>query len=133
MTPAAHPSQHAPELRAATRHIGRRRFLTATGAAAALAFATNLPSPGVAAAAELDAARITENPFTLGVASGDPLPGSVILWTRLAPPRSRPTADCRPNASPSTGSWPTTSGSAASPGAAPPPRTPSSTTPCTSR
>ncbi|MFH9063030.1 alkaline phosphatase D family protein [Streptomyces coeruleorubidus] len=85
MTPAAHPSQHAPELRAAARHIGRRRFLTATGAAAALAFATNLPSPGVAAAAELDAARITENPFTLGVASGDPLPGSVILWTRLAP------------------------------------------------
>ncbi|GGT54239.1 alkaline phosphatase D family protein [Streptomyces coeruleorubidus] len=85
MTPAAHPSQHAPELRAAARHIGRRRFLTATGAAAALAFATNLPSPGVAAAAELDAARITDNPFTLGVASGDPLPGSVILWTRLAP------------------------------------------------
>ncbi|MFJ8464792.1 alkaline phosphatase D family protein [Streptomyces swartbergensis] len=85
MTPAAHPSQHAPELRAAARHIGRRRFLTATGAAAALAFATNLPSPGIAAAAELDAARISENPFTLGVASGDPLPGSVILWTRLAP------------------------------------------------
>ncbi len=85
MTPAAHPSQHAPELRATARHIGRRRFLTTTGAAAALAFATNLPAVGVAAAAELDAARITENPFTLGVASGDPQPGSVILWTRLAP------------------------------------------------
>ncbi|MGX5209382.1 alkaline phosphatase D family protein [Streptomyces violaceus] len=85
MTPAARPSQHAPELRAAARHIGRRSFLTTTGAAAALAFATNLPSAGVAAAAELDAARITENPFTLGVGSGDPLPGSVILWTRLAP------------------------------------------------
>jgi alkaline phosphatase D len=85
MTPAAHPSQHAPELRAAARHIGRRRFLTTTGAAAALAFSTNLPAPGVAAAAELDAARITENPFTLGVASGDPLPDSVTLWTRLAP------------------------------------------------
>ena len=25
------------------------------------------------------------DPFTLGVASGDPLPDSVILWTRLAP------------------------------------------------
>ncbi len=36
-TPAARPSQHAPELRAAARHIGRRRFLTATAAAAALA------------------------------------------------------------------------------------------------
>ncbi len=27
--------------------------------------------------------RITDNPFTLGVASGSPLPGSVVLWTRL--------------------------------------------------
>lgn len=26
-----------------------------------------------------------DNPFTLGVASGDPLPDSVVLWTRLAP------------------------------------------------
>ena len=26
-----------------------------------------------------------EYPFTLGVASGDPLPGGVVLWTRLAP------------------------------------------------
>ncbi|MFD7130185.1 alkaline phosphatase D family protein [Streptomyces sp. NPDC059894] len=85
MTPAARPSQHAPELRAAARHIGRRRFLTVTGAAAALAFAVNLPAAGAAAAAELDPARITDDPFTLGVASGDPLPGSVLLWTRLAP------------------------------------------------
>ncbi|MBA2948736.1 alkaline phosphatase D family protein [Streptomyces himalayensis] len=87
MTPArpTPPSEHDPELRAAARHLGRRRFLTVTGAAAALAFATNLPAAGAASAAELDAAQITENPFTLGVASGDPLPGSVILWTRLAP------------------------------------------------
>ncbi len=28
-------------------------------------------------------ARITKDPFTLGVASGDPLPDSVLLWTRL--------------------------------------------------
>ncbi|MEU6989172.1 alkaline phosphatase D family protein [Streptomyces sp. NPDC046465] len=83
MTPAG--QQHASELRAAARHLGRRRFLTVTGAAAALAFATNLPTAGVAGAAELDARRITENPFTLGVASGDPLPSSVLLWTRLAP------------------------------------------------
>ncbi|MGX1311794.1 alkaline phosphatase D [Streptomyces calvus] len=85
MTSEARQPQHAPELRAAARHIGRRHFLTATGAAAALAFAVNLPTAGTAAAAELDAARITEDPFTLGVASGDPLPGSVVLWTRLAP------------------------------------------------
>ncbi|MFJ4618345.1 alkaline phosphatase D family protein [Streptomyces sp. NPDC088812] len=90
MTPAARPSQHAPELRAAARHIGRRRFLTVTGAAAALAFAVNLPAAGAAAAAELDPARIADDPFTLGVASGDPLPGSVLLWTRLAPAPYQP-------------------------------------------
>ncbi|MFE6894970.1 alkaline phosphatase D family protein [Streptomyces sp. NPDC057694] len=76
---------HAPELRAAAQHLGRRRFLTVTGAAAALAFATNLPTAGTAAAAELDGAKITSDPFTLGVGSGDPLPDSVLLWTRLAP------------------------------------------------
>ncbi|MFE7646513.1 alkaline phosphatase D family protein [Streptomyces phaeoluteigriseus] len=90
MTPAAHPSQHTPELRDAVRHFGRRRFLTVTGAAAALAFAVNLPTAGTAAAAELDPARITDDPFTLGVASGDPLPGSVLLWTRLAPAPYQP-------------------------------------------
>ncbi|MFE5592727.1 alkaline phosphatase D family protein [Streptomyces sp. NPDC056549] len=80
-----HSLEHSEELRAAARHLGRRRFLTVTGAAAALAFATQLPAAGAAAAAELDARRVTEDPFTLGVASGDPLPGSVLLWTRLAP------------------------------------------------
>ncbi|OQD54855.1 alkaline phosphatase [Streptomyces phaeoluteigriseus] len=90
MTPAGHPSQHTPELREAARHFGRRRFLTVTGAAAALAFAVNLPTAGTAAAAELDPARITDDPFTLGVASGDPLPDSVLLWTRLAPAPYQP-------------------------------------------
>ncbi|MGA5405716.1 alkaline phosphatase D family protein [Streptomyces lavendulocolor] len=88
MTPAhraGNPGEadHSPELRAAARHFGRRGFLTVTGAAAALAFSAGLP--GTAHAAEADPRRITEDPFTLGVASGDPLPGSVLLWTRLAP------------------------------------------------
>ncbi|MER5751313.1 alkaline phosphatase D family protein [Streptomyces sp. NPDC002088] len=83
-------SRHTPELRAAARHIGRRRFLGVTGAAMALAFAVDLPRPGVAAAAELDVARIATDPFTLGVASGDPLSGSVLLWTRLAPAPYQP-------------------------------------------
>ncbi|KAF4406717.1 alkaline phosphatase D family protein [Streptomyces lycii] len=75
---------HGQELRAAAAHLGRRRFLTVTGAAAALAFATNLP--GSAQAAMADARRaVGADPFTLGVASGDPLPGSAVLWTRLAP------------------------------------------------
>ncbi|MCT9083483.1 alkaline phosphatase D family protein [Streptomyces fulvoviolaceus] len=86
----ARTSQHTPELRAAARHLSRRRFLTVSGAAAALAFAVNLPAAGTAAAAELDPAQITEDPFTLGVASGDPLPGSVLLWTRLAPAPYQP-------------------------------------------
>lgn len=94
MTPAqiaGTPAQqgHSTELRAAAQHLGaglgRRRFLTVTGAAAALAFAVNLPAAGAASAAELDPRQITEDPFTLGVGSGDPLPGSVLLWTRLAP------------------------------------------------
>ncbi|GAA4921881.1 alkaline phosphatase D family protein [Streptomyces coeruleoprunus] len=78
-------TSESSQLRAAARHFARRRFLTATGAAAALAFATGLPAAGAAQAAELDARKITEDPFTLGVASGDPLPTSVLLWTRLAP------------------------------------------------
>ncbi|MFE6284238.1 alkaline phosphatase D family protein [Streptomyces sp. NPDC057877] len=90
MTPRQSPLRHDHELRAAARHLGRRRFLTLTGAAAALAFTVNLPGAGTAAAAELDPARIADDPFTLGVASGDPLPGSVLLWTRLAPAPFQP-------------------------------------------
>ncbi|MER6186451.1 alkaline phosphatase D family protein [Streptomyces sp. NPDC001652] len=82
-----HPSSppHDLELRAAAPHFGRRRFFTITAAAAALAFTTNLPARGAAGSSELDAARIPSDPFTLGIASGDPLPHSVLLWTRLAP------------------------------------------------
>jgi alkaline phosphatase/alkaline phosphatase D len=78
-------SPHDEVLRTSAPRLGRRRFLTVTAAAAALAFSTNLPARGASAAPELDTARLTEDPFTLGVASGDPLPDSVVLWTRLAP------------------------------------------------
>ncbi|MET9765714.1 alkaline phosphatase D family protein [Streptomyces sp. NPDC006372] len=84
------PSEHAfsphdDVLRTAAPHVARRRFLTVTAAAALLAFTTNRPARGATAARELDAARISADPFTLGVASGDPLPDSVLIWTRLAP------------------------------------------------
>ncbi|MFJ9621802.1 alkaline phosphatase D family protein [Streptomyces sp. NPDC101181] len=87
---AAAPHDLSAELRAAAAAlprtgVGRRRFLTTTGAAAALAFTVNLPAAGTASAAELDARRIADDPFTLGVASGDPHPTSVLIWTRLAP------------------------------------------------
>lgn len=38
-------------------------------------------------------ALVTSDPFTLGVASGDPLPDAVVLWTRLAPVDPLPTQD----------------------------------------
>lgn len=85
MTRPAYEEQVDQEIRAAAAHLGRRRFLTVTGAAAALAFATNLPGTAQAASGTYDARRIADNPFTLGVASGDPRPDSVVLWTRLAP------------------------------------------------
>src|SRR5204862_8252455 len=34
--------------------------------------------------------RFENYPFSLGVASGDPLPNSVMLWTRLAPRPQEP-------------------------------------------
>ncbi len=58
----------------------RRRFLDLSwrgvGAAMALALV-----PGD----DLFAARLGTDPFTLGVASGDPTPDGAVLWTRLAP------------------------------------------------
>ncbi|WP_419994408.1 alkaline phosphatase D family protein [Streptomyces boninensis] len=73
---------HDSELRAAASRLSRRRFVTVASAAATLAFATNLPQ---AHAAEGDPKTIKDDPFTLGVASGDPHSDGVVLWTRLAP------------------------------------------------
>jgi alkaline phosphatase D len=69
------------DLRPAAR-IARRRFLTLTGAATALAFATNLPDRTSATAST---GPLAGDPFTLGIASGEPLPDAVVIWTRLAP------------------------------------------------
>ncbi len=60
--------------------LDRRTFL-ALGAAATGA-AVLLPATPAFAGRQ---ARAAGDVFTLGVASGDPLPDSVILWTRLAP------------------------------------------------
>ena len=43
--------------------------------------------------AHSNAPTITSDPFTLGVASGDPLADSVILWTRLLPADPLPDTD----------------------------------------
>jgi alkaline phosphatase D len=63
----------------ARRVLDRRGFLAAGGAAAALLVADRLAGSWPAPAGRIG------YPFTLGVASGDPAPGGVVLWTRLAP------------------------------------------------
>jgi alkaline phosphatase D len=68
--------------------VDRRRFLRATwhGVGASLSLAL-LPGRDLFAAAALG-----RNPFTLGVASGDPTPDGIVLWTRLAPEPADPTS-----------------------------------------
>jgi alkaline phosphatase D len=56
----------------------RRTLLVGAGALAGLAIASQ-SRPVVAQS------RFSAYPFSLGVASGDPLPDGVVLWTRLAP------------------------------------------------
>jgi alkaline phosphatase D len=70
--------------------IDRRAFLLASGAAAA---GVVLSGTGAAAGPTGPAGSVgsgrpvapIRDPFQLGVASGDPWPRSVVLWTRLAP------------------------------------------------
>ncbi|TFE38218.1 alkaline phosphatase [Streptomyces sp. ICN441] len=63
--------------------LNRRRFLAAAGTATAAA--------GVLATRTAVGAPAPGGPFRHGVASGDPLPDAVVLWTRLTP-----TADALP-------------------------------------
>ena len=58
--------------------LTRRSLLIASAATAVLAATRPLPAGGATS-------FLRQNVFTLGVASGDPLPDSVVLWTRLAP------------------------------------------------
>lgn len=57
--------------------VSRRSLILGSSAAAGLTLAGASNATGAGGALKVD-------PFTLGVASGDPLPDSVILWTRLA-------------------------------------------------
>jgi alkaline phosphatase D len=68
--------------------VDRRRFLryTCTGVGASLSLAM-MPGRDLFAAP-----RFGDNPFTLGVASGDPAPDGIVLWTRLAPVPADPGA-----------------------------------------
>ncbi|WP_338450128.1 alkaline phosphatase D family protein [Niallia oryzisoli] len=64
--------------------ISRRNFLGASSKAA-VAVTIGMTIPFSIGEKEAAAAKFPSYPFTLGVASGDPLPESVVLWTRLAP------------------------------------------------
>src|SRR5262245_6830581 len=69
-----HKSKPAPTL------FNRRGFLTGMGTTL---LGTTLASHAVSQFAS--AQNLGGYPFTLGVASGDPTPDGIVLWTRLAP------------------------------------------------
>lgn len=81
-------------LRAAARSEGgvSRRLVMAYGAALA-----TIPLRGLRANAQ-PAPSFRNNPFSLGVASGDPAATSVVLWTRLAPEPLEPFGGMPPGA-----------------------------------
>ncbi|PRX97666.1 alkaline phosphatase D family protein [Allonocardiopsis opalescens] len=60
----------------------RRRFLAGVAGVAAAAALAQLPADPAAASPRPSGGGY---PFTLGVASGDPTAGGVVLWTRLVP------------------------------------------------
>jgi len=60
--------------------LSRRRFLGGAGVLGGLALGC-VPRP----ASGQSRPRFSDHPFKLGVASGDPAPDGVVLWTRLAP------------------------------------------------
>jgi alkaline phosphatase D len=73
----------------ALARLSRRDLLKIAWSLGAAAVAQPVFSRTVLAAVDF-----TAYPFSLGVASGDPLPDSVVLWTRLAPVRCAAAA-CR--------------------------------------
>lgn len=62
-----------------SRRVSRRSFLTTSSLAAAAVWA----SRGLGAVKRYP--RLSDYPFQLGVASGDPAPEGFVLWTRLVP------------------------------------------------
>jgi alkaline phosphatase D len=63
-----------------TGGLSRRDLLVGAGVLAGASVLPALPAQAAAPVADTSSAA----PFTLGVASGDPLPDAVVIWTRLA-------------------------------------------------
>lgn len=74
MTPPLYPLRSAHAL-------DRRSFIAGSASFAAAAWLSSSRIFGAVATVP----RLSAYPFALGVASGDPAPDSVVLWTRLAP------------------------------------------------
>lgn len=72
-----------------SKMLDRRNFLKKTGIGVGFALGASLiPTLAMNVAAAESTSNNSSNiayPFTLGIASGDPLPDGVVLWTRLAP------------------------------------------------
>jgi alkaline phosphatase D len=82
-----------PRSRRSSWLVGRRTLLAGAASLAALR-ALAQPATGVAAVRP----RLGGHPFTLGVASGDPLPDGFVIWTRLALDPLAPGGGMRPEA-----------------------------------
>ncbi len=78
--------------RGATRSVNRRTFVLGTAASGAmfthaLSASAQDATPGATPIASPVASPVglASNPFTLGIASGEPTPDGIVLWTRIAP------------------------------------------------
>jgi alkaline phosphatase D len=78
---------------AGPQRLSRRTFLAGSASFAAAALLSTHARGAVATAPKFPA-----YPFSLGVASGDPLPDGVVLWTRLAPKPLEPAGGMPPEA-----------------------------------
>jgi alkaline phosphatase D len=65
--------------------VTRRRFLTGAGSTVLALPLVGATRPGHAGRPPRPGPDLPDGLFSLGVASGDPIPGGVVLWTRLAP------------------------------------------------
>ena len=70
------------------RLLSRRGFLRAAGGSAIA-----IAAPALIGCATTPAPRWRDDPFSLGVASGEPGPDGFVLWTRLAPDPLSPDPD----------------------------------------
>ena len=79
-----------------TPRADRRRFLIASSLATAVG-----ALPAWARAGE----ALAHDPFTLGIASGDPQPDNILIWTRLSAPPAYLGSDIAPELAPQTVYW----------------------------